>query len=82
MDTTIFQQHNFFLSHEEEEMFQKFLTLFQEYNSHTNLSAIRDENGIIEKHFVDSLYGSIAITDFFDSDNLRVLDIGSGGGFP
>lgn len=73
----IFLQHNFDLSHEELEQFQKFLSLFMEYNSHTNLSAIRDEAGIIEKHFVDSLYGAAAV-----ELHGRILDIGSGWGFP
>ena len=73
----IFLQHNFDLSDEELEQFQKFLLLFMEYNSHTNLSAIRDEEGITEKHFVDSLYGAAAV-----ELHGRVLDIGSGWGFP
>lgn len=69
----IFLQHNFDLSEAELEQFQKFLTLFMEYNAHTNLSAIRDEAGVIEKHFVDSLYGAAAV-----ELHGRILDIGSG----
>ncbi len=61
MLTSTFSAHGFELSPEEIELFERFLTLFIEYNSHTNLSAIRDEAGIIEKHFVDSLYGSVAM---------------------
>ena len=78
-----FLEHGFELAPAELEQFQKFLTLFIEYNSHTNLSAIRDEEGIIEKHFVDSLYGvqAIAIEDS-DRKEYKLLDIGSGGGFP
>ena len=38
-----FASHNFELSTEELEQFEKFLALFIEYNAHTNLSAIRDE---------------------------------------
>lgn len=33
----------------------KYLELLTEYNSHTNLTALRDEKSIIEKHFLDSL---------------------------
>ncbi len=51
-----FSDHHFELSESEKQQFQQFLKLFIEYNSHTNLSAIRDEAGIIEKHFVDSIY--------------------------
>lgn len=76
----IFFMHNTFLEHgfelapAELEQFQKFLTLFIEYNSHTNLSAIRDEEGIIEKHFVDSLYGAQVIGES-DKEEIRLLDI-------
>ncbi len=61
MNTNIFSSHGFELSEAEITIFDQFLTLFIEYNSHTNLSAIRDEEGIVEKHFVDSLYGASII---------------------
>lgn len=77
MNTTLFTSHHFDLSVEELAAFEKFLILFIEYNTHTNLSAIRDEEGIVEKHFVDSLYGA-AIIGESDKKNKRVLDIGSG----
>jgi len=56
MNTSLFTSHGFELSESELIQFEKFLELFIAYNSHTNLSAIRDEEGIVEKHFVDSLY--------------------------
>jgi 16S rRNA (guanine527-N7)-methyltransferase len=62
---SIFANHGFELSPQELEPFTRFLELFQAYNSHTNLSAIRDEAGIIEKHFVDSLYGASVIEELF-----------------
>ena len=37
------------------EKFEKFLEIFKEKNSQVNLSAIRDDEGIIEKHFIDSI---------------------------
>lgn len=61
MNLEPFTSHGFDLSPEESALFEKLLTLFIEYNTHTNLSAIRDEEGIIEKHFVDSLYGAAII---------------------
>lgn len=39
----IFLEHHFELSEKEKTQFENFLKFFQEYNSHTNLSAIRDE---------------------------------------
>ena len=77
MNTSLFTSHGFELSDDELSAFEKFLALFIEYNSHTNLSAIRDEEGIVEKHFVDSLYGA-AIIGESDKEHIRLLDIGSG----
>lgn len=77
MENILFEKYGFTLTEKEEEQFSQFLTLFLEYNAHTNLSAIRDEAGVIEKHFIDSLF----LEKFFPIQG-RVLDIGSGGGFP
>lgn len=82
MNQEIFQLHHFDLSPAENLIFERFLTLFIAYNSHTNLSAIRDEEGIIEKHFVDSLYGASIIIESWMDRPVRLLDIGSGWGFP
>lgn len=51
-----------------------------EWNRQINLSAIRVEDDIWEKHIVDSLL----ISQFIDltDKKWRVLDIGTGGGFP
>ncbi len=48
-----------------------------EYNSHTNLTAIKTEEGIYLKHFYDSL----TINEHLE-ENLKILDIGTGAGFP
>lgn len=74
---SLFSQYNIELEPAEEAVFRKFLDLFMEYNSHTNLSAIRTPEGIIEKHFIDSLM----LGNFVELSG-KVLDIGSGGGFP
>lgn len=76
-----FAEHHFELSEREVELFSQFLSHFIEYNSHTNLSAIRDEASIIEKHFVDSLYGAPILSELGLAQG-KLLDIGSGGGFP
>ena len=49
-----------------------------EYNKHTNLTAITNEDDIYLKHFYDSL----TITKIIKLDNQKVLDIGTGAGFP
>jgi len=50
-----------------------------EYNTHTNLTAIRDLNEVYLKHFYDSLT-LIKVIDL--SKESTLLDIGSGAGFP
>ena len=50
-----------------------------EYNSHTNLTAIKEEEQIYLKHFYDSLTFIKAI-DLTNINNL--IDVGTGAGFP
>ena len=58
------------------EIYKEFLI---EYNQHTNLTRIIDENDIYLKHFYDSL----TITKYVDLSNKKtLLDIGTGAGFP
>ncbi len=58
------------------EIYSSFL---QEYNEHTNLTAIKDERDIYLKHFYDSL----TIAKVINLDEIKaVLDIGTGAGFP
>ncbi len=74
---SLFKEYNIELEPSEEIIFRRFLDLFMEYNAHTNLSAIRTPEGIVEKHFIDSL-----MLGNFVKLEWKVLDIGSGGGFP
>lgn len=48
-----------------------------EENEKYNLTAIRDLEGVIQKHFYDSAAAAVAIPK-----NASVIDIGSGAGFP
>ena len=73
----LLEKYQLELSPEETQKFKKFLEIFMETNSQINLSAIRDADGIIEKHFIDSLMLAI----FFDVEG-KVADMGTGGGFP
>ncbi len=50
-----------------------------EYNTHTNLTAIKEEKDIYLKHFYDSL----TITKIIDLNKVNnLIDIGTGAGFP
>lgn len=55
-----------------------YLELLLEYNAHTNITAIRDREGIIEKHFIDSL----TLQNYIKKEDEKALDIGTGAGFP
>lgn len=65
------------LSETQMEKFDKLLKIFMETNSQINLSAIRDEEGIIQKHFLDSLM----LVDYIDLE-WNGLDLWSWWGFP
>lgn len=49
-----------------------------DYNSHTNLTRITEENEVYLKHFYDSL----TLVKVINLDNQTLLDIGTGAGFP
>lgn len=56
----------------------RYLELIVGYNSHTNITAIREEKAIIEKHFLDSLL----LQQFLKEEDKKLIDIGTGAGFP
>lgn len=76
---TFFQQAGISPSVEQLEKFELLLRLFLAKNNQVNLSAIRDETGIIQRHFIDSL-AVRDLPEFLDAK--RILDFGTGGGFP
>ena len=59
-----------------------FEQLFKIYNSHTNLVSKNDEKNLFEKHIYDSLNLSLFIQKYNIQNDARILDIGTGGGFP
>lgn len=59
--------------------FQRYEDELLEWNSRMNLTAIRDREGIRTKHFLDSLSCILA---FRDRPPERLIDIGTGAGFP
>ncbi|MDH5682193.1 MAG: 16S rRNA (guanine(527)-N(7))-methyltransferase RsmG [Spirochaetota bacterium] len=65
------------------EKMMRLIELFMYWNKKSNLSAIRDEKGIIIKHILDSL-SVIPVLKRYELWNtrLKAVDLGSGGGFP
>ena len=58
---------------------ETYCDFLMEYNSHTNLTAIKTKEDIYIKHFLDSLF----ITKVIDFNNINnLIDIGTGAGFP
>ena len=71
------QQVNITLTDEMCQKLNAYCSFLLQENEKYNLTAITDVNEVWQKHFVDSLLGSVAI-----EQNASVCDIGSGAGFP
>jgi 16S rRNA (guanine527-N7)-methyltransferase len=60
------------------ERFVDYYSLLMRWNGRVNLTAIRDEEGILSRHFVESIACARALPSGIDT----LLDFGSGAGFP
>ncbi len=58
--------------------FEEYCSLLLRWNARVNLTAIRDEEGILTRHFVES----IACARLLPAGIETLLDFGSGAGFP
>ena len=67
------------LSNDSLEKFKTYKSLLKEWNEKINITAIKDDEEIDIKHFLDSL--TVLKTGKFKGGE-RVIDIGTGGGFP
>jgi 16S rRNA (guanine527-N7)-methyltransferase len=64
------------------EIFNLFYDELIKWNEHTNLTRITEEREFIDKHLLDSLSCIKAIEKTFAEKPLKVIDIGTGAGFP
>ena len=55
-----------------------YLEMLHEKNKVMNLTAIRDKKGMLEKHFIDSLF----LTEIINEEEKTFIDLGTGAGFP
>lgn len=58
--------------------FARYLSLIQRWNQRINLTAVRDQDGILQRHFVES----IACARVLPAGIVTLLDFGSGAGLP
>lgn len=57
--------------------FYIYMSELLEWNNNINLTAITEENEVIQKHFIDSL----TILKYINDDD-KIIDVGTGAGFP
>ncbi len=67
------------LSDAQADAFLVYLVELEKWNRKINLTAIRNEQDIVIKHFLDSLS---YLSGFVPAPALRLLDMGAGAGFP
>ena len=65
------------LKEDKKEKLYKYMNMLIEKNKEVNLTAIKEEKEIIEKHFIDSL----SIHKYIEEKS-KLIDIGTGAGFP
>lgn len=74
---------NIELNEKQIEQFQAYYEMLVETNKVMNLTAITELDEVITKHFVDSIALAKVYPDICDDKkNLKVLDLGTGAGFP
>jgi 16S rRNA (guanine527-N7)-methyltransferase len=66
------------LTDRQAEQLRKHYDLLRRWNEVLNLSAVRNEAEIVERHYAESLF----LASQLPSGELRIADIGSGAGFP
>jgi len=66
---------------EQLDMLEDYYILLAEHSKQYNLTAIKEEDEIVIKHFYDSLIFNEAL-ELVAGDNLNILDMGTGAGFP
>ncbi len=71
-------QLNITFSPKQLEQFELYYKTLEEWTTHTNLTAIKEKDAVILKHFVDSL----TCLAYIPEKTKTLIDVGSGAGFP
>lgn len=77
----LFSQYSLDVSHETYEKLENYADFLVACNEKVNLTAITEGEAILKKHFIDSLLLHAKCAAQFPAHG-KVLDIGSGAGFP
>ena len=77
VNKNITENYGFNLNNSQIELFERYYEDLIETNKIHNLTTITEENDVIFKHFLDSI---LPVKLF--KDNLKIIDIGCGAGFP
>ena len=72
------QQLHLSLSTQQQEQLLRYRQELLDWNTRVNLTAIKDPEEVLIKHFLDSL----SLLSVYDLSEANLLDIGSGAGFP
>ena len=75
---TLAAEYGAALTPEQAERFDVYARLLVEWNEKMNLTAITDPEGMLVKHFVDSL----TLAPFLPEGGFSLIDVGTGAGFP
>lgn len=79
MLTNIFEANNIAISQKTKDAFENYRQLILEYNKIMDITNITEQEEMYVKHFLDSL---LIEKSEVNLDNIKLIDIGTGGGFP
>jgi len=79
----VFASAGFLIGEEEAEKFTVYLAELKRWNRVHNLTAVKDDEGIVRRHFIDSLTLALCFEDLgIPWRGKSLADVGSGAGFP
>lgn len=76
------KQLNIELTNDQEKLFDEYIKYFCDYNQKVNLVSKNEIPHLFEKHIYDSLALNLFFEKYEQKTAIKILDIGTGGGFP
>lgn len=76
---SLLEEYGYSISETKEEKFNEFYKLLEEWNYKIDITKIVEPEEVYIKHFLDSL---LLLKSGLIEKNQRIIDIGTGGGFP